>query len=149
MKQSVMKRTRLAEFTSAVVISLGVWALPTLAVSQDQVVRQVDDRSQERPDVSDGKEVEWAAERERISAIERKKAGSQPQKGEVVTDEDGALDGDAFTRVTVCTYLKCRETVYDKRTEKPVIVNNRLRSDYARTGRGREIIRVKDEEQRR
>ena len=73
--------------------------------------------------------------------IPRIAASSSPSVGEVVIAEDGAVSS-YFQKVETCDIRGCRVFIFDSRTGALINNDGVWAPAYARTGVGREVIRV-------
>lgn len=80
-----------------------------------------------------------------VSAIPVKAATSTPAVGEEVIDETGVVTNAAYFRENrICNIKGCRVFIFDARSGALVNNDGQWTSAYGRTGRGEQVIRVKD-----
>jgi hypothetical protein len=79
-----------------------------------------------------------------ISGIPVAFATAEPLVGELVADEAGVVDAEFFVENRVCTVKGCRIFIFDKRSGALVFNDGYLSEAYGRTGRGKQVIRIKD-----
>jgi hypothetical protein len=78
------------------------------------------------------------------SAVPVRAASAQPFLGEEVLDAHGVVASAEFLENRICTIRGCRSFIFDRRSGALIFSDGAWAPAYAPTGRGFQVIRVKD-----